>query len=939
MQKPSRVSPKGSPRSRGPRLGHLAVLGCFTANILVGVLGSASTADACDIVPAADGTIGVWVLAPPTRASSLEQLSSMLARNALSSTGPTLWRGQRIVSANEPTLPIGRFPHAFGDSSRRVVMGSALRVDSTRERSYLLLRLDGRAILSADSNPIWKQEMSWGSRSGWQVVPLDFQRGDHTLQLAIEAAGKDATLSARLLDQETFAPPSGIRWIAKGTSDDECSGLGESVLAASVRWSEHDGELLPELTIAAPSGLPRNASIQTEVNVSTGASMLQPADPQRMTFTAESLLNSPSVSLLDALPHDPTWPERQSLRVSVRLGTRTLTAALGSTRSAREALREAFSIESSLPRDGFWGTAETRTTLIDTLRVMRTRLLSALDEKDWRSAAQETQRLSQALRAVNQQKAPWLASGIHEISLRSSTVDFPDRALIHVPLSYGTDPTQRYPLVVALHGYDGSPDGILGAFIDASVDSTARPNVDGFVLAPNAYGNTFYRGAGERIVLDWIDWALATYPIDPRKVSITGVSMGGTGTTHLGLRYAERFSALASLCGYQSFFVRQDTEGGPNTDWERSRMHHWSPASWAANGAGLGLFLARGTQDTPLSHTSVLQQSYATAGLRARAEWPSAGHRLWPVVYSNARMWPWLTAFRRADIPGKVVLTTDSLRYGKRDWLQITKLERTGNRATVVAEQQSDGRILVATQGIVGLSLSPPRGATATTLEVDGVTLHSASSSNPIALSKDSGTWREATTPNWNGQKRAELEGPIRDAFLDKLLFVYGTLEPRTRRSNREIAQNWADGGNGVTFDYPVIADTDLTERQLHDASLFLVGTEQDHLLLKRWREQLPIGSDRSRLRLGDSVFDYPQVGALFIYPNPEGPHYVVVLTAPSLAGLWKSLSLPKLLPDYIVWDERLAPAAGRQLLGAVPAVAAGLFEEDWSLPAGAGAP
>jgi hypothetical protein len=43
---------------------------------------------------------------------------------------------------------------------------------------------------------------------------------------------------------------------------------------------------------------------------------------------------------------------------------------------------------------------------------------------------------------------------------------------------------------------------------------------------------------------------------------------------------------------------------------------------------------------------------------------------------------------------------------------------------------------------------------------------------------------------------------------------------------------------------------------------------------------------------------------------------------------------LPDLIPDFVVWDEQVAPSRGQILLGPGMLRAAGFFENDWSLPA-----
>jgi hypothetical protein len=58
-----------------------------------------------------------------------------------------------------------------------------------------------------------------------------------------------------------------------------------------------------------------------------------------------------------------------------------------------------------------------------------------------------------------------------------------------------------------------------------------------------------------------------------------------------------------------------------------------------------------------------------------------------------------------------------------------------------------------------------------------------------------------------------------------------------------------------------------------------------------------------------------------------------VVVEGVSALGTWRSLSLPDLLPDFVVWDEQVAPSRGQILLGAGALRAGGFFGNDWSLP------
>ena len=108
-----------------------------------------------------------------------------------------------------------------------------------------------------------------------------------------------------------------------------------------------------------------------------------------------------------------------------------------------------------------------------------------------------------------------------------------------------------------------------------------------------------------------------------------------------------------------------------------------------------------------------------------------------------------------------------------------------------------------------------------------------------------------------------------------------------------------------------------------------------------------PIHIDGDDVVLGEKRFapkdgtaSASQLGAAFIRPNPRRPdRYVVVVEGVGPLGTWRSLSLPEMLPDFVVFDEDVSPASGQLSLGAGKVRAAGFFDNGWSLPGRAPAP
>jgi hypothetical protein len=202
-----------------------------------------------------------------------------------------------------------------------------------------------------------------------------------------------------------------------------------------------------------------------------------------------------------------------------------------------------------------------------------------------------------------------------------------------------------------------------------------------------------------------------------------------------------------------------------------------------------------------------------------------------------------------------------------------------------------------------------------------------------IAARRVDGVWHKgpSTLP---GEKRFGLEGPVRDIFAGPVAFVYGTGDAATLPANREVARAWADAGQGVDLAYPVVADLELTDATEHSHGLVVVGTPRDNRVLGALAGRLPIWSEADRVCTYQRCYSGRDVGAVFIYPNPRTPdQYIAVITAPKVEGLFRSLSLPRLVPDFVVYDEKTADSAGRPLLGTAQVLSAGFFDRDWTLP------
>ena len=120
---------------------------------------------------------------------------------------------------------------------------------------------------------------------------------------------------------------------------------------------------------------------------------------------------------------------------------------------------------------------------------------------------------------------------------------------LYVPSRLKADET--YPLAVGLHGA-GSNENAYMDFYEGSFRKNAEQR--GYLavspLGQGPYGGFWESDGGGREVMEVITLVQKAYPVDKKRIYLTGHSMGGGGTIHLGFNHPDRFAALAPVAGF-----------------------------------------------------------------------------------------------------------------------------------------------------------------------------------------------------------------------------------------------------------------------------------------------------------------------------------------------------------------------------------------------------
>lgn len=194
--------------------------------------------------------------------------------------------------------------------------------------------------------------------------------------------------------------------------------------------------------------------------------------------------------------------------------------------------------------------------------------------------------------------------------------------LLHIPNDVHKQ--TKWPLILFLHGMGQRGDDLqkikkhgLPAMLDEKEDF---PSI---VISPQCPEHSFWF-AELNALNALLDHCLEQYPVDPSRVYVTGLSMGGYGTWHLATAYPERFAAIAPICG-----------GGIPSKAERLQRI----PTWVFHGAKDDV--------VPIIESEQMVNALRECGGDVRfTVYPEANHDSWSETYANPELYEWLFSHR-----------------------------------------------------------------------------------------------------------------------------------------------------------------------------------------------------------------------------------------------------------------------------------------------------
>ncbi len=465
----------------------------------------------------------------------------------------------------------------------------------------------------------------------------------------------------------------------------------------------------------------------------------------------------------------------------------------------------------------------------------------------------------------------------------------------------GPEPASGYGLILSLHGAGVQANGQAAAY---------SPKEWAYLVAP-----TNRRPFG----FDWEEWGrldaiealehtLASAPIDRTRVHLTGHSMGGHGTWHVGAHFGQRFGVVAPSAGWISF----ETYGGgahPTGPVGRARGAS-KTLDFVDNFAQNSVYIIHGAQDDNVP-VGQAQTMFDTLGpiVPELTFYKDPGGRHWwdndpnedgadcvdwepmisvmeartldlfPLDFTARTPSPWINPQRsfvtiRSAVSPMEDITVQSASAG--DTVTLT----TTNVRSLVLDGDALGQ-----KGIV-------------TVLVDGAGIPV--TPGPMPVGPQTG-------------KRPDLQGPMNQVFHRPFCLVYDESSEVNGRYAAYLSQWWAVIGNGQACSMPrseAPADLGVSHNIVH------IGWPKVDL---PFAEELPLDWTAESITIGGK--DFTGVAAGMVYPSGDRLSAVIIATAGAERLMFRYMPFTSRsgMPDYFVFG----PEGG---------VANGFFDADWQV-------
>jgi pimeloyl-ACP methyl ester carboxylesterase len=466
---------------------------------------------------------------------------------------------------------------------------------------------------------------------------------------------------------------------------------------------------------------------------------------------------------------------------------------------------------------------------------------------------------------------------------------------LNIPTDY--DGSRATPLSLYAHGYSGNHV----EFTTGWKDKTGAFEMS--ILGRSRGG--FFHGLSEADVMDALAYVRAHWNIDSSRIFLNGGSMGGLASYWLGARHPEIWASIRPDCG-----IALEAPLG--------NLRH-TPA-YAIH--------SRDDNVVPiLQDKASVRRLRELGGMAVYEQIDGFKHAAWDYVPGNTRAAAWELEQVRPDpkTVRDIDFTALDAASARGWWARVAFWGDEPRPARMILSFREGNFLYVTLDNIAVLAIdtkdSPLDCAKPLRLSADGAVFLTVPAPLPetILLARKNGEWTVIPTlpecparPHTPGGSDNVYDG-------SPILIVYGTtgtaqenaaMKDAARHAARSPNASWPDDNidrspaDGVSHyqllygELPVKADSEVTDADIAEKNLVLIGTAAQNSLVAKMAEKLPVGFRDGRIVFSDGADCPSQENALGLtYFNPLAPKNLILWLASEDAGFYRAgAPLPQIL-------------------------------------------
>jgi pimeloyl-ACP methyl ester carboxylesterase len=529
----------------------------------------------------------------------------------------------------------------------------------------------------------------------------------------------------------------------------------------------------------------------------------------------------------------------------------------------------------------------------------------------------------------------------HKVTFRSKI----DGSVQYYALVPATPSKQTPGLTLTLHGA-----GVEGLGQAACFTPKSWTHV---VAATNRRPYGFdWEDWGRLDALEVLDAASLQLKVDPRRRWLTGHSMGGHGTWHLGVTFPDKFAAIGPSAGWISMMSYAGVTRAEHPDAVSDLFQRAASAGdtlgLVNNLSPLGVYVLHGDQDDNVPVEQAREMRKILAGFHgdwAYHERLGAGHWWgnpcvdWPEMFEffSQRSLP-----EKGDVKHVKFATASPAISAECQWAIIESQQKAFKLSSIDLTQDPQKRSFAGkTQNVASLRLDVRhlKPGAPIQIELDGQKLADVAwpgDAGMVWLSRTNDKWQASTKPNPETKTPAR-GGPFRSAFRNEVLFVVGTKGSPDEnvwalRKARFDAENFWYRGNGFI---QIVLDSSFDPAKDPNHNVVLYGNADTNAAWSALLGKGPVQVKSGSVVVGGRETKGDDLGCLFVRPRPGSD--VASVGAVCGTGV-KGMRLTDRLPFFVSgvgYPDCVLFGPEGLTKGLAGVKAAGFFGNDWSVEHG----